>query len=122
MRDLRDTQAKLRAALWSRRAARAAKSQVGQGDDLLDVTLPSPPPLEPKAIRGVRLAFRLSRDSCLIESLVLQEWHRAHGTNRDLIVGVGGSAEDFKAHAWLDGEEPSAEAEFVELLRRRVPR
>ena len=114
--------AKVRAAAWSRRAARAAKAQVQHADDLPTVTLPAPPSLEPKAIGGVRWALRLSRHTCLIESLVLQEWHRAQGDPRDLIIGVQGSADDFKAHAWLDGEEPSAEVEFVELLRRPTPR
>ena len=52
---------------------------------------------------------------------MLQAWHAAHGEPRDVIVGVTAPGAEFRAHAWLDGEEPCAGDRFAELTRRRAP-
>jgi hypothetical protein len=69
----------------------------------------------------VRAALRRRGHPCIERSLVLQAWHAAHGEPRDVIVGVTAPREEFRAHAWLDGEEPCAGERFVELTRRRAP-
>jgi len=73
------------------------------------------------ADRGVRATLRRTEDTCLVESIVLQRWYAAHGEPRDLIVGVSDPTDEFRAHAWLDGEEPPADGPFHELLRRPAP-
>jgi len=53
-----------------------------------------------------------------MRALVLQTWHAAQGQPRDLVIGVTPPGEDFKAHAWLDGDPPCEHEGFIELLRR----
>ena len=77
-----------------------------------------PPALPSDAIRGVSAALRRTRASCLERSLVLQRWYAAHGQRRDLIIGVTAPGEEFRAHAWLEGDHPCHDGEYTELLRR----
>ena len=51
-------------------------------------------------------------------ALVLQTWYAAHGDRRDVVVGVTAPGPEFRAHAWLDGDEPCAGERFAELTRR----
>ena len=53
-------------------------------------------------------------------ALVLQAWHAAGGTPRDVVIGVARSEPNFRAHAWLDGDPSVRESEF-EVLRRQPP-
>jgi hypothetical protein len=51
---------------------------------------------------------------------VLQRWRAAQGDPRDVVVGVFGSGDDFRAHAWLEDEEPAGdESAYRELVRIR---
>jgi hypothetical protein len=83
------------------------------------VTLPTPPVLPPHSERGVRAVLRRRRATCLERSLVLQQWLVARGDPRDLVIGVIGPSDGFKAHAWLDGEDDRhpGTAPFRELTR-----
>lgn len=81
------------------------------------VRLPLPPQLPPEAIRGVSAVLKRQRSTCLERSLVWQHWLAAQGDPRDLVVGVAGPAERFRAHAWLEGDPESSSAGFEELLR-----
>jgi hypothetical protein len=56
--------------------------------------------------------------TCLVRAAVRQAWDAAHGRPRDLIIGVNSPADDFQAHAWLDGDPAEGFREFHELLRR----
>ena len=97
--------ANLRSAWWALRAARRTRRVLGSAG--LDAALgpPPPPELPDEAVRGARAALRRTGQTCLVRSIVLQAWEAAHGRRRDLIVGVT-SADDFHAHAWLEGELP----------------
>jgi hypothetical protein len=43
----------------------------------------------------------------------------AHGDERDLVIGITVPAEDFEAHAWLEGDDVDEVDGFTELVRRR---
>jgi hypothetical protein len=103
-----------RAALWTWRALRTTRAQL-RGGAVRDVLVPAPPSIPPNAARAVRRVLAHEEPSCLERSLVLQRWLAAHGIERDVVVGTqGSSADTFKAHAWLDGEE---EPGYVEMTR-----
>lgn len=51
----------------------------------------------------MRGALYYLRESCLVNSIVLQTWEAAHGCRRDLVIGITGP-DGFSAHAWLDGD------------------
>ena len=106
--------ANLRAAWWTVRALRRARSGLREGT-IGRIGLPRPPRVPPEAVRGVAGALQRVDHTCLERSLVLQCWHRAHGRSIDVVVGVTAPSEGFSAHAWLDGE-PDGET-FGELLR-----
>lgn len=79
----------------------------------------APPRLAGDDRRPVLAVLRRTGSTCLVRSLVLQAWDAAHGTDRDVIIGVTGST-DFQAHAWLDGDPAEAGThgrDFAELVR-----
>lgn len=107
----------LRAALWARRALSQARRGLRQ-DGVGGVLVSSPPPLPESARRGVLAVLRRRPSTCLERSLVLQRWHAAHGMPREVVIGVSGTGQQFKAHAWLDGVPDSHDGDlFRELLR-----
>ena len=95
--------ANLRAAWWAfRTASRTRRLLTERGLDAA-VASPPPPALPVEAGRGVRAALRRRRESCLVNSIVLQAWEAAHGCDRDLVIGITGP-NGFRAHAWLEGD------------------
>lgn len=52
--------------------------------------------------------------------MVLQRWHAELGEPRDVVIAVRGPVEEFRAHAWLDGEADAARG-YEELLRVPAP-
>ena len=117
MISLRLLTAKLRAAWWALRGARAARRQLAEaGLDAL--VLPPVPPLPHGAAAGVDLALRLGIRNCLVRSAVRQAWYAAHGREYDLVIGVTTPSKGFRAHAWLEVDPPEASDGFEELLRR----
>ena len=52
-----------------------------------------------------------------MRATIRQAWHAAHGSRRDLVIGVTPPARGFRAHAWLDGDPPSEWAEYHEVHR-----
>jgi Transglutaminase-like superfamily len=105
----------IRSAIWTARALRAARSQLRE-DALAAPELP-PVPDAPGGRRTVERVLYLGRGSCLENAVVRQAWLAARGRRRDLVIGVRG-ADDFAAHAWLDGEPPSPPPEYTEIVRR----
>lgn len=114
---LRSYAASLRTALWTARAVRAARRQMPIRE-LDDVALPPAPAGPPQAVRGMTAVLSRTRSTCLVRAAVRQAWYAAQGAPRDLVVGVTAPSEGFRAHAWLDGDEESQSATFVELCRR----
>ena len=84
---------------------------------LHDVTVDPPPPLPAGAVRGVRFVLRRRQSTCLQQALVLQAWHAAQGSPREVVIGVAGASDEFAAHAWLDGDAGDPGRGFDELLR-----
>ena len=80
--------------------------------------LPRVPQLPESAVWGVHAALRPRLFTCLVRASVRQSWHAAHGWHRDLIIGVTAPGPNFEAHAWLDGDDPSAAGAYHELTRR----
>ncbi len=109
----------LRAAWWTVRALRRARSGL-RSDGLARVDLPAVPAVGDEAQRGVAAVLRRCSNTCLEQATVRQAWHAAHGRHRDVIIGVKAPKEDFGAHAWLEGDPPSAAEGFSELTRRPV--
>src|SRR4051794_20434432 len=104
-----------RAALWTWRAVRSARTQLRAGA-VRDVRVPPPPAIPSFAGRAVRRMLA-DRASCLEQALVLQRWLVANGVERDVIVGTSGSRTgDFVAHAWVDGEFLPEEPAYVEMI------
>lgn len=111
----RITLANVRAAWWALRAVRRARHLL-RSHGLEGVAVKSPPPLPSSATRGVLAALRRQPSTCLERALVLQRWHAAHGSPRDVVIAVKGPSREFEAHAWLEGEADAA-GEFSELMR-----
>ena len=81
-----------------------------------------PPRLPSSADLGVSAALRLSKEACLVQAAVRQQWLAAQGSPRDLVIGVRGTGPGIAAHAWLDGDPPCHSEGFEELLRRPLIR
>ncbi len=93
----------LRAAWWAQRALRRARRTLRR-DGLAHAAVTDPPALEDHASRGVHAVLRRKPSTCLERALVLQRWHAAQGIEQDVIIAVKGPADNFAAHAWVDGE------------------
>ena len=113
----RPTVHELRAAFWAVRSVRRARRQLRRSG-YEAMTLPRIPALPASASRGVNAVLRRLPATCLERAVVLQQWRAAHGDLRDVVVGVVGTREAFRAHAWLEDESPAADArEYRELVR-----
>jgi transglutaminase superfamily protein len=69
----------------------------------------------PAAERGVLAVLRRLEPSCLERALVLLVWLRAQGRARAVVIGVTAPGEAFRAHAWLDGEDPAGCTEIARV-------
>ena len=105
----------LRAAVWSVRALRSVRHQLGSRP-LAEVFVPRPPALPRRAGRGVLAVLRRQDPTCLERSLVLQRWLAGQGQPRAVVVGVS-APDDFRAHAWLEGEHQPVGQPFHEIAR-----
>jgi len=108
--------ARVRAAWWTLRVCRAANGLTAKGD-LAGLTLRQPPELADRERSTVLAILARRQSSCLVRSLVLQAWDAAHGRPRDLIIGVTAPSEEFRAHAWLEGDRVDRSL-YSELTRR----
>jgi Transglutaminase-like superfamily len=107
----------LRAVLWTLRALRIARKELRCGD-WESIELPRLPRLPAGAERAVEAVLRRSGATCLSRAIVRQAWFAAHGSPRDLVVGVTAPSRGFEAHAWLEGDPPCHTERYQELLRR----
>ncbi len=77
------------AALWGLSAGRHARGHLrGRGMDAPPQLPPVPEPASGR--RAVEGVLRVTRRSCLERTLVMQAWHSAAGSDRDIVVGVRG--------------------------------
>ncbi len=104
-------------AAWAWRAASRGRRQLKAGG-LHALSLP-PPPVR-ATWRGVGVVLNRRNLTCLERAAVRQRWHSAHGSPRDLIVGVGTSGDAFAMHAWLEGDPETQLATFSQLLRHEA--
>jgi len=110
----------LRAALWAALALRRAKRDLARGG-LAGVLVPPPPRLPSSARRGVLAVVRRRPSTCLERALVLQRWEVDHGAGADVVIGVRGPSDGFRAHAWLETMPDGAPGSFEEILRIPAP-
>jgi hypothetical protein len=82
-----------------------------------EVQLPPAPRVGLDATRGVRVALKLTRATCLQRSVVLQHWYAAHDVARDIVIGVTAPQAGFRAHAWLEEPGQLTEFEYTEMTR-----
>ena len=115
------TPANLCAAAWTVLALRRTRRDLAaHGLDGAHVT---PPPRLPASARaGVLAVVRRHPNTCLERALVLQCWEAAHGARGDVVVGVVGPSDGFRAHAWLETLPDGRPGAFLELLRLPAPR
>ena len=106
----------LRAAWWAVVTVRRARRDLARRG-LDGARVPPPPRLRAPAIGGVELVLDTLRCSCLERALVLQSWQAAHGAPADVVIGVAGPSEQFRAHAWLDTDPGDSIGPFVEIHR-----
>lgn len=110
----------LRAAGWGLRALRQLRRELpGNG---LTVRVMAPPAVPSASLRGIELALRMRRATCLERSLVVQRWLLARGREHDVVVGVAGGAEALDAHAWIDRYDADEQGAGYEVLTRVGPR
>ena len=105
-----------RAAFWTVGALRDVRRGLVE-NRVADVRVSQPPPLPARAIAGVEGVLSRRPNTCLMRALVLQSWYRGQGDPRDVVIGVTAPRAGFRAHAWIEGEAPCHEENFVELTR-----
>jgi len=105
-----------RGALWARRAVRDARRQLRDGN-LRDLSVAPPYRLPPSADYGVHAVLRRLPSTCLERAVVLQRWRIAQGDPREIVIGVLRDEDEFKAHAWVEGEGDQLAPAFEELMR-----
>jgi hypothetical protein len=88
----------LRAAWWAFRCVRDVRRRLAAGHMHVDA---APPSLPATAVRGVEAVLRRTHATCLEAALVRQQWLRAQGVMRDVVIGVTAPKDGFIAHAWL---------------------
>jgi hypothetical protein len=104
------------AFLWAAVSVSQVRKQLANGR-AGDALVKPPPRWALGGERGLVLAFRAMRPTCLESALVRQCWYAKHGEIRDVIIGVTSPQNAFRAHAWLDGEDDTEGAGFTELTR-----
>ena len=88
----------------------------------LDGARVAPPPRLPASARaGVIAVVRRRPSTCLERALVLQRWEADHGAGGDVIIGVRGPGDGFRAHAWLETMPDGPPGTFEEILRLPAP-
>jgi hypothetical protein len=111
----------LRGAAWALRSLRRVRAQIGRSGISPMIELPPAPKLPGGAVRGINAALRRRHATCLERALVLQAWLASRGEKRDLVIGVTAPDDEFRAHAWLDGEEQCHDGDYRQLVRRPAP-
>jgi Transglutaminase-like superfamily len=110
----------LRAAAWALVALRRTRRDLAALG--LDGARVAPSPSLPASARaGVLAVVRRRPSTCLERALVLQRWDADHGARGDVIIGVRGPRDGFRAHAWLETMPDGPPGAFQEILRLPAP-
>jgi hypothetical protein len=105
-----------RGVVWAGLAVHRARRQLRQRS-LSELSVDPPLGLPPTADAGVHAVLRRLPSTCLERAVVLQCWRIAQGDPREIVIGVLHDADEFKAHAWVDGEGDPLAPAYHELLR-----
>jgi Transglutaminase-like superfamily len=105
--------------VWALRALRVAKKEL-RGGRWESIGLPRVPNVPHSSMRAVDSVLGRTGATCLPKAILRQAWFAAHGSNRDLVVGVTAPSRGFEAHAWLEGDPPCHAERFEEFLRRQA--
>jgi hypothetical protein len=105
-------------ARWTLSALRIVRDRLTE-NGLDAASAPPAPVVGATGEKTLRVVLCLSRETCLVKSLVRQSWYLVHGDERDLVIGITVPDEDFEAHAWLEGDDVEETDGFTELVRRR---
>ena len=108
--------ANLRAAAWAFLALRRTRRSLA-AHGLQGARVAPPPRLPDSAGAGVLAVARRWPATCLERALVLQRWEAEHGGPADVVIGVRGAVDDFRAHAWLE-TMPDAPPGAFEVIHR----
>jgi hypothetical protein len=110
----------LRAAAWALVALRRTGRELAAHG--LDGARVAPPPMLPASARpGVLAVVRRRPSTCLERALVLQRWDADHDSGSDVIIGVRGPRDGFRAHAWLESMPDGPPGTFQEIFRLHAP-
>jgi hypothetical protein len=110
----------VRSAAWAVIALRRTRRRLAAHG--LDGARVAPPPQLPESARaGVLAVVRRRPSTCLERALVLQRWDADHGSGSDVIIGVKGPRDGFRAHAWLESMPDGPPGAFEEILRLPAP-
>ena len=105
-----------RGVVWAGRAVRQARRELRERS-LDEVSFEPPMGLPPTADAGIHAVLRRLPSTCLERAVVLQRWRTAQGDPREIVIGVMRDEDEFKAHAWVEGEADELAPGFQELLR-----
>ena len=105
-----------RGVFWARRAVHQTRRQLRDGN-LADLSVEPPIGLPASADYGIHAVLRRLPATCLERAVVLQRWRAAQGDPRELVIGVTRRDDEFRAHAWVEGEADPLAPAFDELLR-----
>jgi Transglutaminase-like superfamily len=114
------TPSNVRAAAWAFVALRRARRDLA-AEGLDGARVGRPPRLPASARAGVLAVVRRGPSTCLERALVLQRWEAEHGAGGDVIIGVRGPGDGFRAHAWLETMPDGPPGTFEEILRLPAP-
>ena len=106
-----------RAAWWVLGAIVVARAQIRRSG--IEGLAVRPAPQTPHEARSwAQTLVRVLARNCLTRSAVRQAWYAGQGRPVDLVVGVTPPSVAFRAHAWLEIDDPAAWADYCELARR----
>jgi hypothetical protein len=108
----------LRTGVWATRELLRLRASLPTEGVRVSVRRP-PRRMSRNSGRVVMAAARVTRASCLERSLVRQAWLRGRGTDRDVVIGVR-SADEFEAHAWIDGDPDGVDYAEIHRIRPSI--
>jgi hypothetical protein len=103
-----------RAAWWTLGAVRRVRRGL-RAHGVAAAQVPAAPEAVCAHRATTKLVLSLSRTTCLESALVRQALDAGAGRPRELVIGVTGAREGFRAHAWLEGD--GVGEDFKELMR-----
>lgn len=107
----------IRGAWWALRSLRIVRRQLPT-KRLDEVEVPAPPVVSEPARNAVTAILRVRKATCLEQAFLQQRWASAKGIDKEVVIGVTAPSSGFRAHAWLEGDDPCHSYDFVEIRRQ----